>query len=118
MPPVQNLYTEGSAKCEKCGEYVHGIGSELPAENRRKRYLCQTCTDLKNALDALFQKNPLWVESARDNMDHLEKMLGSIFVNAWDNPPVLIDQVCQEHRELLEHLRYLVNEAESEQPWD
>ena len=42
-------------------------------------------------------------------IDHLEKMLGSILVVSWDSPPIFIEQVWKEHRDLLE---YLANKTE------
>lgn len=119
MPPTQTSYQGVTDTCSKCNGPAGSRAVQLSGGvSGRPRYLCRSCADIRAALDALEKGDPLWLDSASEKIDQLEKLLDSILVLAWDDPPILIDQVYEEHRKVIDQLRFLVKEAESQQLWD
>lgn len=119
LPPTQTSYLGVTDTCSKCNGPAGSRAVQFSAgANGRPRYLCQSCAKIKEALDALINRDPLWVDSASEKIDQIEKLLGSILVIARDNPPNIIEQVYEEHRKVIDRLRFLVREADSQQPWD
>ena len=119
LPPTQTSYQGVTDTCSRCNGPAGSRAVQLSGgASGRPRYLCQSCADIRAALDALKKGDPLWLDSASAKIDQLENVLNSIFVLAWDNPPIIINQVFEEHRKVIDQLRCLVREAESQQPWD
>lgn len=119
LPPTQTSYLGVTDTCSKCNGPAGNRAVQLPAGiSGRPLNLCQSCAEIKEALNALNKGDPFWVDSAGEKIDQLEKLLDSIFVLAWESPPIVIEQVYEEHRKVIDRLRFLLREAESQQPWD
>ena len=116
MPPVQTIYTESSAQCAKCDSPLGGHGSELQAENGRKRYLCQSCTELKQALERLFHTEG-GTDLVRKQIEILEGMAQHSIYESSERS-TYFSNIYNEIYQLLMSLQFLLREADSEQPWD
>ena len=116
MATTQDIYTESSERCQKCGEYLHGRGSKLPAKDGRQRYLCAACTEIKCALEALIS-SPGGIDWAERHVEMIAEM---------EQHPLIASAETDGYYKRMQDdlyktrvsLQVLIREAGEEQPWD
>ena len=114
MPSVQDIYTERPTNCIKCGDPIGGHGSELPG----RRYLCQSCSDLKRDLERLVG-TPEGIEQAKAWVEMLEGMAQNpVFGETRDDRSEYFQDIYDDLYQSIVNLQVLIREAETEQPWD
>lgn len=116
MPAIQTLFHGISDVCEKCDSPLGGNGSNLPVRDGRKRYLCQPCTELRQALKTLIHDKGgiTWAEQQVEMLVGMEQhpML------APDDCDTYFRKIRDEIYQSRVSLQHLIREAEIEQPWD
>ena len=116
MAVTQNLHHDSSDLCSKCGESPNHVGSELPPENGKRRYLCQPCTELRHSLKKLVN-NQEEIDWAMQQVKVLTDMEESSLL-ASDDISDYYQEIRNEIYEARVSLQLLIREAQTEQPWD